>query len=247
MKKTMLKRIYSLFAALLIALSLSGCSYGDDLPPDGWTPSTTVSTESDFDIDDWRRPETTKAETTKPLETKTKAKTETESKASTGTDIPETESIATTSAQTSMTESPTTASVPETTVTKQTESETTPVPAETAPPETTPPPTTVTESETSETTQTSAPETKKSEKSTASESTSSESSAAKSSEEPVESVPAVADLSGKHYVLNTNTKKFHYPSCDSAGRISAKNRQDYYGDRSELIASGYDPCKRCNP
>lgn len=242
MKKTMLKRIYSLFAALLIAMSLSGCSYGDDLPPDGWTPSTTVSTESDFDIDDWRRPETTKAETTKPLETKTKAKTETESKASTGTDIPETESIATTSSQTSMTEAPTTVSVPETTVTEQTESETTAAPAETAPPETTPPPTTVTESETSETTQTSAPETKKSEKSTASES-----SAAKSSEEPVESVPAVADLSGKHYVLNTNTKKFHYPNCDSAGRISAKNKQDYYGDRSELIASGYDPCKRCNP
>ena len=44
---------------------------------------------------------------------------------------------------------------------------------------------------------------------------------------------------GTHYVLNTNTKKFHYPNCGSAKKISEKNRQDYYGTREELIAMGY--------
>ena len=49
------------------------------------------------------------------------------------------------------------------------------------------------------------------------------------------------------YVLNTNTKKFHLPTCSSADDIKASNRQEYHGAREELIAQGYDPCKRCNP
>lgn len=49
------------------------------------------------------------------------------------------------------------------------------------------------------------------------------------------------------YVLNNNTKKFHLPSCSSADDIKASNREDYYGPREDLIARGYDPCKRCNP
>ena len=49
------------------------------------------------------------------------------------------------------------------------------------------------------------------------------------------------------YVLNNNTKKFHLPSCSSADDIKASNREDYYGSREDLIARGYDPCKRCNP
>lgn len=52
---------------------------------------------------------------------------------------------------------------------------------------------------------------------------------------------------GTHYVLNTNTKKFHYPNCGSAKKISEKNRQDYYGTREELIAMGYSPCGNCDP
>lgn len=49
------------------------------------------------------------------------------------------------------------------------------------------------------------------------------------------------------YVINTNTGKFHYPSCSSAKRISDANRSEYTGTRDDLIAQGYDPCERCNP
>ena len=49
------------------------------------------------------------------------------------------------------------------------------------------------------------------------------------------------------YVLNTNTQKFHYPSCASADEIKPKNRQDFTGSRDELIAKGFTPCQRCNP
>lgn len=49
------------------------------------------------------------------------------------------------------------------------------------------------------------------------------------------------------YVLNKNTKKFHLSSCSSADDIKASNRENYYGLREDLIARGYDPCKRCNP
>ena len=48
------------------------------------------------------------------------------------------------------------------------------------------------------------------------------------------------------YVLNKNTKKFHYPSCSSVKDIKQKNRQDFYGARNEIPA-GYVPCKKCNP
>ena len=53
--------------------------------------------------------------------------------------------------------------------------------------------------------------------------------------------------SGKAYVLNTNTKKFHYPECSSVSAMSSKNRKDVTISREEIIAQGYVPCKRCNP
>lgn len=49
------------------------------------------------------------------------------------------------------------------------------------------------------------------------------------------------------YVINTDSGKFHYPSCSSAKRISDANRSEYTGTRDDLIAQGYDPCERCNP
>lgn len=49
------------------------------------------------------------------------------------------------------------------------------------------------------------------------------------------------------YILNTNTKKFHYPSCSSVKQMSEKNKQTYTGSRDDLISQGYDPCKKCNP
>lgn len=49
------------------------------------------------------------------------------------------------------------------------------------------------------------------------------------------------------YILNTSSKKFHYPSCSSVDQIGEKNRQTYNGSRDALISQGYVPCKRCNP
>jgi outer membrane biosynthesis protein TonB len=49
------------------------------------------------------------------------------------------------------------------------------------------------------------------------------------------------------YVVNTNTKKFHYSYCSSVNRINDENRWDYYGSRDELIDEGYEPCGKCHP
>ena len=49
------------------------------------------------------------------------------------------------------------------------------------------------------------------------------------------------------YVLNTNTMKFHYPTCSSVDDMKEKNKQIYTGSREEVINMGYVPCKRCNP
>lgn len=52
---------------------------------------------------------------------------------------------------------------------------------------------------------------------------------------------------GTEYILNTNTKKFHYPSCSSVKQMKASNKKEYTGSRDDLITQGYDPCKKCNP
>ena len=49
------------------------------------------------------------------------------------------------------------------------------------------------------------------------------------------------------YVLNTNTHKFHVPSCSSVETIKKKNRKDVNESREQIISEGYAPCKRCNP
>ena len=49
------------------------------------------------------------------------------------------------------------------------------------------------------------------------------------------------------YVLNTNSKKFHLPSCGSVTDMNPANRQDYSGSRDLLVASGYTPCGSCKP
>lgn len=71
---------------------------------------------------------------------------------------------------------------------------------------------------------------------------------------PVTEAPAEQPQSGSDapaveadYVLNTNTHKFHNPSCSSAKRIKDENRQDYSGARDDLLAQGYEPCKNCDP
>ena len=49
------------------------------------------------------------------------------------------------------------------------------------------------------------------------------------------------------YVLNTSTKKFHYPTCSSVKDMSESNKQTYTGTREELISDGYSPCGSCKP
>lgn len=49
------------------------------------------------------------------------------------------------------------------------------------------------------------------------------------------------------YVLNTNTKKFHEPTCASVSETLPKNRKTYTGTRENLINQGYEPCGRCHP
>ena len=49
------------------------------------------------------------------------------------------------------------------------------------------------------------------------------------------------------YVLNTNTKKFHYPSCSSVKKIKEKNYSEFEGTREKVIAKGYEPCGNCHP
>ncbi len=49
------------------------------------------------------------------------------------------------------------------------------------------------------------------------------------------------------YVLNTNTKKFHKESCNSAKTMDASNKKTYTGSRQELIDMGYQACGVCKP
>jgi len=64
------------------------------------------------------------------------------------------------------------------------------------------------------------------------------------SEPSVESEPSPA---GTDYILNTNTHKFHYPSCSSVKQMKDSNKSYFTGTRDEVIDMGYEPCKRCNP
>ena len=52
---------------------------------------------------------------------------------------------------------------------------------------------------------------------------------------------------GTAYVINTNSGKFHLPTCSSVADMSPSNRQDYVGDRQELLGQGYTPCGICKP
>lgn len=54
----------------------------------------------------------------------------------------------------------------------------------------------------------------------------------------------VVQAKGITYVLNTKSKKFHKGSC---GSLPTDNRSDTDMSRDEVIAAGYEPCKRCNP
>lgn len=57
------------------------------------------------------------------------------------------------------------------------------------------------------------------------------------------------DTAGKAqtYILNTNTKKFHLPSCRSVETIHPENKEESTDTHEELIKQGYSPCGSCHP
>ena len=55
------------------------------------------------------------------------------------------------------------------------------------------------------------------------------------------------DTAQADYILNANTKKFHYPTCSSVKDMKDENKQEFHGTRNEVIAIGYSPCGRCKP
>ena len=65
--------------------------------------------------------------------------------------------------------------------------------------------------------------------------------------EPDSITAEVATPTSEQYVLNTNTKKFHRPSCSSIKQMKDSNKQEVTATREDIISMGYDPCKKCNP
>ena len=66
-------------------------------------------------------------------------------------------------------------------------------------------------------------------------------------DDPAPDSATTPDRAVHDYVINTNTGKFHEPSCSSVKQIKDANRWDFTGTREEIIEMGYVPCQRCNP
>ena len=49
----------------------------------------------------------------------------------------------------------------------------------------------------------------------------------------------------RDFVVNTNSRKIHLPSCSSVNDMKEKNKWEYTGTLNELIEKGYSPCGRC--
>lgn len=61
-----------------------------------------------------------------------------------------------------------------------------------------------------------------------------------------DTIPQKAD-SATVYVININTGKFHESGCGQTKSISAENKQEFTGNRQELIEQGYTPAGCCKP
>lgn len=68
-----------------------------------------------------------------------------------------------------------------------------------------------------------------------------------SAEETAEPTQESVEITGTDYVLNKNSKKFHYPGCGSVKKMKESNKEFYTGTREDLIDRGYDPCGNCHP
>ena len=47
------------------------------------------------------------------------------------------------------------------------------------------------------------------------------------------------------YIIDSNSKTFHYYSCDKYGEIDERRVWSYFGTKEELINRGYSSCERC--
>lgn len=55
------------------------------------------------------------------------------------------------------------------------------------------------------------------------------------------------NVDGIVYILNTNSKKYHYEDCNNAKTIKEKNKETFNGTIEWLQDNGYSPCGQCNP
>ncbi|MCM1164831.1 MAG: MBL fold metallo-hydrolase [Lachnospiraceae bacterium] len=63
---------------------------------------------------------------------------------------------------------------------------------------------------------------------------------------PAEETSSVSEPRDGTYVLNTNTRKIHYPDCRSVKDIKLENKETT-DDFEEALAQGYKPCGSCKP
>ena len=56
-----------------------------------------------------------------------------------------------------------------------------------------------------------------------------------------------SDTTDTTYILNTNSKIIHIPSCNSVAKMAEHNKKEYTGSYEALIKEGYHPCQNCNP
>lgn len=50
-----------------------------------------------------------------------------------------------------------------------------------------------------------------------------------------------------NYIINKNTRKFHYEDCSSVKSMKEHNKEKRTETRNTLISEGYEPCGNCNP
>lgn len=58
---------------------------------------------------------------------------------------------------------------------------------------------------------------------------------------------AKEEQTGARYILNTSSMKFHYPDCESVGKMADHNKEETDKTREELLQEGYSPCGNCRP
>lgn len=65
---------------------------------------------------------------------------------------------------------------------------------------------------------------------------------------PAENVEATADPQENiGYLLNTSSRKFHRADCQQGLSIKSANKEQFSGDKEELLEQGYTAAKCCNP